>query len=182
MSLRHCLQRSRPLPAFVAFALLGASIHPGALLAPNVVPISSRIVTSGQPTAASLKALSSEGFGAVIYLAPPGVPDAVPGEAEIVRRQGITFINIPVPFANPTAADFRAFVSAMNRLSDQKVLVHCQVNMRASSMMFLYRVIAQSEKPEEAYESVAKVWSPDGPWMALIVAELRKAGVAFDPY
>ena len=152
------------------------------LEAPNVVPISSTIVTSGQPSAAALAQLSLDGFGAVIYLAPPTVSDAVPGEAEVVRRQGMEFINIPIPFGKPTEADFEAFVKAMNRLKDLKVLVHCQVNMRASSMTFLYRVVALHEQPDKAYEAVAKVWSPEGPWKALLVTELRKAGIAFEPY
>ena len=69
----------------------------------------------------------------------------------------------------------------MNRLRDRKVLVHCQVNMRASSMTFLYRVIVGGEKPD-AYEAVAKVWSPEGPWKRLLTDQLRKAGIAFEPY
>ena len=150
--------------------------------APNVVPISARIVTSGQPNAATLAGLTAQGFAAVIYLAPPTVPDAVPGEAEIVRAQGMEFINIPIKFSDPTEADFQAFVAAMQRLGDRKVLVHCQVNMRASSMTFLYRVIVGHEKPEPAYESVARVWSPEGPWKRLITAQLKKAGIAFEPY
>lgn len=152
------------------------------LQAPNVVPISADLVTSGQPTAEALARLSEQGFAAVIYLAPPTVSDAVPAEADIVRKQGMEFVNIPIPFNNPTPADFQAFVAAMERLGGRKVLVHCQVNMRASSMTFLYRVIVRGAKPEEAYESVAKVWSPHGPWKDLLVAELRRAGVAFEPY
>jgi hypothetical protein len=54
--------------------------------------------------------------------------------------------------------------------------------MRASSMVFLYRVIVRREEPERAYEAVARVWSPSGPWKALLLAQLRKAGIAFDPY
>jgi protein tyrosine phosphatase (PTP) superfamily phosphohydrolase (DUF442 family) len=153
-----------------------------ALEAPNVVPISALLVTSGQPSRDALANLSAQGFGAVIYLAPPTVPDAVPGEAEIVRKQGLEFINIPIPFGNPTEADFRSFVEAMNRLRGRKVLVHCQVNMRASSMTFLYRVIVGREKPEQAYDSVARVWSPHGPWKSLLIAQLHKAGIAFEPY
>lgn len=152
------------------------------LQAPNVVPISAMLVTSGQPTANALSKLSAQGFGAVIYLAPLTVPDAEPGEAEIVRKQGLEFVNIPIQFGQPTQADFESFVVAMNRLSGRKVLVHCQVNMRASSMTFLYRVIVGREQPEQAYESVAKVWSPEGPWKALLVTQLRKVGIAFEPY
>jgi protein tyrosine phosphatase (PTP) superfamily phosphohydrolase (DUF442 family) len=140
------------------------------------------LVTSGQPSRAALSKLSAQGFGAVIYLAPPTVPDAVPGEADIVRKQGLEFVNIPIQFGTPTEADFQSFVEAMNRLRNRKVLVHCQVNMRASTFTFLYRVIIGREKPEQAYESVAKVWSPEGPWRSLLIAQLQRAGIAFEPY
>jgi protein tyrosine phosphatase (PTP) superfamily phosphohydrolase (DUF442 family) len=153
-----------------------------ALQAPNVVVISPRLVTSGQPEAAELGRLAKQGFGAVIYLVPNTAMSAVKGEEGIVRGQGLDYVHIPVVFSNPTEADFRAFVEAMNRLRDKKVLVHCEVNMRASTMTFLYRVIVDRENPEKAYESVARVWSPHGPWKALMISQLRKAGVAFDPY
>ena len=181
----------RPLPrravlglAFFAASALAADTWPQAagLRAPNVVPISERLVTSGQPTADSLARLGASGFGAVIYLAPSTVPDAVRDEERIVRAQGLEYVNIPIRFNSPSDADFRSFVEAMDRFRDRKVLVHCQVNMRASSMTFLYRVIVGGENPERAYESVARVWSPEGPWKRLIVAELRKAGIAFEPY
>jgi protein tyrosine phosphatase (PTP) superfamily phosphohydrolase (DUF442 family) len=150
--------------------------------APNVVAISPRLVTSGQPTAESLTHLAEQGFKAVIYLAPPTVSDAIPNERDIVLRQGLEFVNIPIAFGEPTEADFEQFVEAMNRFRDRKVLVHCQVNMRASSMTFLYRVIVGLERPEQAFESVARVWSPGGPWKRLLISQLRKAQIAFEPY
>lgn len=178
---------TRPLRIALLLALglaLGAevrAVEPG-LRAPNVVPISPRLVTSGQPSAAALSGLAAQGFGAVIYLAPPTVPDAVPDEAGIVRGQGLAFVNIPIRFGSPTDADFRAFVEAMNRFRDRKVLVHCQVNMRASSMTFLYRVIVDHEPPERAYEAVAQIWSPLGPWKQLLLSQLSQAGISFEPY
>lgn len=178
------------LPGHILFALLVLcpAAHAQevtketAIKAPNVVPISSRIVTSGQPTADALAHLGEQGFQAVIYLAPPTVSDAVPGEADIVRRQGLQFVNIPIEFGEPTDADFEQFAAAMTRFQDRKVLVHCQVNMRASTMTFLYRVIKAHEPPEQAYQAVARVWSPRGPWNRLLTSELRKAGIAFEPY
>ena len=152
------------------------------LNAPNVVVISPRLVTSGQPNRVSLARLNQQGFGAVIYLAPPTVADAVPEEGEIVRKQGIEFVNIPINFGNPTGADFDEFVKVMRKFRDRKVLVHCQVNMRASTMTFLYRVTVGNEKADLAYDSVARVWSPEGPWKQLIVTELKKAKIDFVPY
>lgn len=152
------------------------------LEAPNIVPISAELVTSGQPTAASLRRLKELGFGAVIYLAPETVPDAVPGEASIVQSQGLGYVNIPIPFNRPTADDLASFEAALARFKGRKVLVHCQVNMRASSMVFLHRVLVGKEDPEAAYAAVSQVWSPEGPWKGLIESRLRQAGVSFELY
>jgi len=152
------------------------------LRAPNVVVISPHLVTSGQPSRDELRQLGERRFGAVVYLAPPTVADAVPDEPQILREQGVEFVNIPIEFGAPTEADFRAFAATMDRLKGRKVLVHCQVNMRASAMTFLYRAVVLREDPDRAYEAVARVWSPQGPWKALIVAELGRAGIAFEPY
>jgi protein tyrosine phosphatase (PTP) superfamily phosphohydrolase (DUF442 family) len=150
--------------------------------APNLVEITPRLVTSGQPSAEALAGLAAQGFEAVIYLAPPTVSDAVRDEAVIVGRQGLVFVNFPIKFDSPTEQDYDAFAAVLAALSKRKVLVHCQVNMRASSMVFLYRVIAAKEDPAVAYEAVSKVWSPRGPWKLLIVDLLRKHGIDFDPY
>lgn len=149
---------------------------------PNVVEINPRLVTSGQPSAEALSGLAAEGFEAVIYLAPPTVSDAVRDEAMIVGRQGLVFVNIPVVFDKPTERDFEAFAAVFSALSKRKVLVHCQINLRASTMVFLYRAIAAKEDPRVAYEAVIRVWSPDGPWKRLIQTLLRKNGVNFEPY
>jgi protein tyrosine phosphatase (PTP) superfamily phosphohydrolase (DUF442 family) len=150
--------------------------------APNWVVISPQLVTSGQPSAEQLANLAAQGFEAVIYLAPPWVGDAVPDEVKIVARQGMTSINIPILFGNPTEKDFETFASVLQSLGKRKVLVHCQVNMRASSMVFLYRTIVLKEDPQVAYESVSKIWVPDGPWKKLIKDQLLKRNIRFDPY
>jgi len=148
--------------------------------APNVVSVSPRLVTSGQPSAQELAKLKDLGFGAVVYLAPPTVHDAVRDEPAILERQGIAFVNIPIRFDAPSDADFDAFVAAMRGFADRKVLVHCQVNLRASSMVFLYRAIVLKEDPRLAYEAVEKVWVPDGAWRPFIERTLRRHGVDFE--
>ena len=149
---------------------------------PNRVDISPRLVTSGQPSAQALAALGAQGFGADIYLAPPTVSDAVREEAAIVGRQGLVFVNIPINFDHPTEQDYETFAAVLGALSNRKVLVHCQVNLRASSMVFLYRVIALKEDPSAAYDSVTGIWKPEGPWKRLIVELLRKHSVKFELY
>jgi protein tyrosine phosphatase (PTP) superfamily phosphohydrolase (DUF442 family) len=150
--------------------------------APNVVVIGPNLVTSGQPTAQALTHLSRQGFKAVIYLAPSTVSDAVRDEPELVAGQGLEFIHIPIPFGSPTEGHFESVSAALQRLRGQKVLVHCQVNMRASTMVFLHRVIKEQVDPAVAWESVTRVWSPDGPWKRLALAQLAKHGIRFDPF
>jgi protein tyrosine phosphatase (PTP) superfamily phosphohydrolase (DUF442 family) len=150
------------------------------LIAPNVGEISSQLVTAGQPSAESLATLRALGFEAVIYLAPPTVPDAVRDEQFIVTRQGLTFINIPIQFDNPTEADFEMFASVLSGLGNRKVLVHCQANFRGSSLVFLYRAIKLKEQPLDAYQALQKAWSPNGTWRRLIEGQLRKNGIAFE--
>lgn len=70
----------------------------------------------------------------------------------------------------------------LDALSDRKVLVHCQINMRASVMTFLHRTIVRKEPPGPAYDAVTKIWSPDGPWRKPIESQLRKHAIAFEPF
>lgn len=160
------------LPAAVAFA---QSID-----APNVIPITPQLVTSGQPTAASLAVLRQAGFDAVIYLAPGTVPNAIANEKQLLEAQGIEFVHVPIPFGTPTAEHFHAVDEALVRLQGRKVLVHCEVNMRASSMVFMHRVLTLKEDPALAYRSVSAVWSPRGVWRKLIEEQLQAGGVKFD--
>lgn len=156
--------------------------HGQALDAPNVVPIDPTLVTSGQPSRSALASLGQQGFQAVIYLAPSSVTDAVADEPEILRQQGIEFVHIPIPFDRPQERHVRAVSDALQRLKGRKVLVHCQVNLRASSMVFLYRTLTAGQDASKAYESVSAVWSPQGPWRSLIRDQLHRHGIDFDPY
>lgn len=171
--------RRLALGALLAAAALAHAQGSG-LAAPNVVEISPRLVTSGQPSAAALGQLKALGFDAVIYLAPPTVADAVRDEQLIVTRQGLVFINIPIRFDHPTEADFDTFARVLGALAGRKVLVHCQINLRASALVFLYRSVVLKEPPQQAQEAMARVWSPDGPWRALLQGQLRKHGVAYE--
>jgi protein tyrosine phosphatase (PTP) superfamily phosphohydrolase (DUF442 family) len=168
---------ARSLLCLAALVFSGAA---RAVTAPNVVVIDSNLVTSGQPSAGALADLKNEGFEAVIYLAPSSVADAIKDEPALVSRQGIEFLHIPIPFGTPTEAHFAEVSAALARLKDKKVLIHCQVNMRASTMVFLYRVVQLKEPPSSAYESVTRVWSPQGPWKDMAQSVLGKHGIEFE--
>ena len=166
----------RSLALVLAAAAVAFAQDPG-LAAPNVAAVSPRLVTSGQPSAEALASVKASGFEAVIYLAAPTVSDAVRDEHHIVARQGLTFVNIPLRFDNPTEADFETFASVLRGLGDRKVL---EISLRASSMVFLYRTLVLKEDPRAAYEAVSRVWVPDAPWRRLIEGQLAKHEVAFE--
>jgi len=170
----------------LSFSLL-LSLVPAARAAepaapPNLVEVTERIVTSGQPSAAWLASLKTQGFEAVIYLAPPTVHDAVHDEALIVGRQGLVFVNVPVDFAAPSAASCESFARIMQALEGKKVLVHCEGNLRASSFTFLYRVLYQKALARPAFDFVSRVWAPDDAWQRLILEQLRAHRIAFEPF
>jgi protein tyrosine phosphatase (PTP) superfamily phosphohydrolase (DUF442 family) len=176
------------LSAFSAAILIGAATSSVCATASSDVPkphnfveITPQIATSAQPNAAFLESLKAQGFGAVIFIAPPTVGNAVKEEPLIVGKQGLLYANVPVNFMAPTAADFKAFSGVLAAWQDRKVLVHCQANLRASVFVFLYRVLHDKEPPEKAYEAVRRVWNPEPVWREFLIATLKANGIAFDP-
>jgi protein tyrosine phosphatase (PTP) superfamily phosphohydrolase (DUF442 family) len=151
---------------------------------PNLIEISPQLTTSGQPSAAWLSTLKAQGYDAVIYLAPSNVSDAVRDEPQLLAAQGVELHHLPIAFGTPKDSDYEVFATLLQRLAGErkKVLVHCQVNMRASTLVFLYRVIVDRVPPEQAYEAVSRVWAPQGPWRSLMLGQLRRHGIAFDPF
>ena len=68
----------------------------------------------------------------------------------------------------------------MNGARDRKVLVHCQLNMRASAFTFLYRVIHEKTPPEEAMKALRAVWIPRDQWATFTADVLARHNVDFE--
>ena len=151
-----------------------------AALAPNHVVVDERLHTSGQPEAAMLGTLAAQGFDTVVNLAPATVTSAVPNEGEVLTASGVSYVHIPVDFRNPTYADFERFSAALERDRTGQVLVHCQVNARASTFTFLYRVVHEQAPPDEAYALVKQVWTPNEQWTRFAEDVLGRHGVEFE--
>lgn len=148
-------------------------------LAVNHVVVDERLHTSGQPQPAALSSLAGRGFDTVINLAPPTVQGAVADERELLESSGVEYVNIPVDFRNPTYEDFETFSAALEGARNGQVLVHCQVNARASTFTFLYRVVHEGVAPADAYELIKRVWTPVEPWARFAEDVLGRHGIAF---
>ena len=85
-------------------------------------------------------------------------------------------MNIPVEFGRPTAEEFRFFSDVLKASERRNVLVHCQVNMRASAFTFLYRVIHEAVPVNQALDKLYGVWTPDPVWKKFIEDTLAAYG------
>jgi protein tyrosine phosphatase (PTP) superfamily phosphohydrolase (DUF442 family) len=146
----------------------------------NYVAATERLHTAGQPDAATLGTLAEQGFELVVNLAPPNNQGAVADEGKLVAEDGPTYVNIPVNWQSPTYEDFELFSAVMNGARDRKVLVHCQLNMRASAFTFLYRVIHEQVPPEQAMEALRAVWIPRDQWATFTADVLKRNHIAFE--
>ena len=162
--------------AFVALSLSAMSTHAANDEPANFVSWRSGLASSAQPNAAYLKRAKAAGFDMVINLAPPEYNEAVPNEGAILAAQGVTYLNIPVRFGNPTAEDFRLFTDVMKSAANKNVLIHCQINLRGSSFTYLYRVITESANENEARSKLTGVWVPNPTWKKLIEGVLTANG------
>jgi hypothetical protein len=104
----------------------------------------------------------------VIDLAPSDALGSHADEAALVHAGGMACEHLPVDFARPTAAGYARFAALMRKHAGQRVLVHCQLNLRASVFVYLYRVLELGEDPDRAFEDVQMVWQPSRQWRELI--------------
>jgi len=134
--------------------------------------------SSGQPSAAQFKALSAAGFERVVYLAFTDNKTAIESEDRVVKALGMEYLHIPVDFDRPELDDFEDLASVLNRDKNIRTLVHCQINLRASTFSFLYRVIYGGVPMLEAKSELDTIWQPDRTWYRFIVDVLSKHGLS----
>ncbi|MEM9543430.1 MAG: protein tyrosine phosphatase family protein [Cyanobacteria bacterium P01_E01_bin.42] len=134
----------------------------------NFVQISDRLGTAGQPREEQFEDVKKAGYDVIVNLALPDSTNAIPHEAEIVARNGLEYVHIPVIWENPTLEDFQEFAKVMRQNSERKVLVHCAMNMRVSAFVYLYRWLCDRVDEKEAKQVLDKIWTPNEVWQKFI--------------
>jgi protein tyrosine phosphatase (PTP) superfamily phosphohydrolase (DUF442 family) len=143
--------------------------HPsGNVDAENTYQVFDWLWTSGQLSRQDIAKLPALGIGAVINLAPPTSSNALAGEAELVTRQGVAYVQIPVDWEKPDPAQFFQFVHVMKAFEGRNLWVHCAKNMRVSAFVYLYRRFVLGETEEAASFPMREIWQPNETWQTLI--------------
>ncbi|MGH8453432.1 MAG: protein tyrosine phosphatase family protein [Nevskiales bacterium] len=124
----------------------------------NFLPISERLATAGQPTREQFAAIGSDGYGLVINLAPSDSSNAIANEEQLVAENGMRYVHIPVDWKAPRLEDLTRFFEVMEQNREQKVFVHCAMNLRVSSFVYLYRVLRLNEPEPEAALPLNEIW------------------------
>ena len=140
----------------------------------NFRQYSESFASSGQPTEAQLQLVADEGFERIVYIAFTNNQNALPDEDQIVKQLGMEYMQVPVDFSNPLPDDFYAFADSMQRNTDKKTLLHCQVNARATAFSFLYRVLFEDAPIAEAKADMNTVWQPNEVWRDFIFEVLAE--------
>ena len=147
---------------------------------PNLISVSTRIDTAGQPSEQQLVGLKQAGYDMVINLAPPDALGSIENEGALVTRSGITYVNIPVDWDSPDIDDFHLFSDLLDITEHRRILVHCQVNRRASLFTFLYRVVHEHADVDEEYEKVTLIWSPEPHWLGFANSVMSDHQIEFE--
>jgi protein tyrosine phosphatase (PTP) superfamily phosphohydrolase (DUF442 family) len=167
------------LPLFSDHADITDTTSERALPLLNKIEYSPSLTASGQPTAEALELAARSGYSRVIFLAFTNHQNALEHEDAIVKALDMEFIHIPVEWEAPSLADFDAFAAAMRVPTQQRTLLHCEVNFRASVFGFLYQVIYQGVPMGEAIALMHAIWIPNEVWEDFIVRVLSVNGLDY---
>lgn len=141
----------------------------------NYIEATPTIATAGMPTRDQLRTLAARNR-AVVNLVPSDAFGSHADEQTIVEGAGARYVHVPVDFGAPQPSDYERFARELGALSGQKVFIHCQMNMRASVFVFLYRVLELGEDAERAYDDVLRVWQPNAVWSEFARTVLKSRG------
>ena len=126
----------------------------------NFVSINEQISTGGQPTQEQFEAAREEGYTAVINLAPVDAENnALEDEEGLLASLGLDYVHIPMVWDDPKPEQFNAFCSAMEKVGNQKVLVHCAANYRVSAVISSYAIKHLGWSVTQADSLVNKIWT-----------------------
>lgn len=126
------------------------------------------LVTSGQPSFDELALIANAGFKVVINLALTDASNVLVGEDRRVLELGMDYINLPLLFDRPSYTQSLRVLDLLKSLQQQKVWLHCALNMRVSSLIYIYRVHHLQMDEVDAQDLLHQIWTPNIKWSEII--------------
>lgn len=130
--------------------------------------------TSGQLSASDIAQLPAMGIDVVINLALPSSSNALPREAEFVTREGLSYVQIPVEWAQPEYQQLLQFFAVLQAFEGRRIWVHCAMNLRVSVFIYLYRRLCLNHDEAAAAYPMREVWVPNAVWQTFIDQAVRQ--------
>ena len=143
----------------------------------NYLAYSQAFASAGQPTEQQLLSSAEAGVERVIYLAFSDQERSLPAEDRVVKKLGMSYLQVPVDWRAPQPREYYLFAAAMQIEPERKTLLHCQANLRASAFAFLYRVLELGVPLREAKADMNQIWVPNGVWTQFILQVLKENDV-----
>ena len=78
------------------------------------------------------------------------------------------YVHIPVIWDSPQKSDLETFFRVMQENRDKKIYLHCEVNYRASSFLYLYRRKFLGVDEKQARQDLQWIWAPNPTWTKFI--------------
>lgn len=130
----------------------------------NFLRVSDSLATAGQPTPEQFALIKQAGFQMVVNLATSASSYSLLDEKELVEKNGLQYIHIPVEWAHPKVEQARQFFQLLNFHQDKHIFVHCAMNMRVSAFLYLYRVLHLGISHDDAAKDLHRIWEPNETW------------------
>jgi len=130
----------------------------------NFRALSPIFASAGMPESTDLALLKQNDYQHIINL----IPGDFSKEQQHISELEMSFEQIEVDWHEPKLSDFQTFVKLMSKYKQDKVLVHCRLNYRASAFAYLYQTTQLGMDEEIAKPQLLSVWQPEGVWLEYI--------------
>ena len=126
--------------------------------------VSPKLASSGLLDLKQYQYIEKYGFKHVVNL----IPGDQTEERKHVQSLGLSYEQIEVDWSEPTLDDFERFTKLLKSYGEDNVYVHCEANYRASTFVFLYRILHLNVKEADAKKDLMKIWKPSETWRGFI--------------
>ncbi len=145
---------------------------------PNFRKVTDSVWTGGQPTIDQLGKLREEGVKTIINLRVPEEHESAREEAK-ARELGMAYLNIPVDYDEPKAADVDSFLRATDgQIGKGRVFIHCTAAIRVGAFWMMRRELRDGWTHEKAREEAKQIGlRTDGAWVDFAKEYIRAHAV-----